>query len=142
MDSPIVASLVGALFYYGSDVFAGKLSSNISPLDSNLIRFVYLGIISLLYLIFVSKVSIYPQNTTLGKDYVYILLTALGMGIGNTILVMALNKFKVATIMPYFESFGIILGVTIGYLFFKEHLTINNLFAIILIIFGVFLYKD
>ena len=142
MDSPIVASLVGALFYYSSDVFAGKLSSNISPLDSNLIRFVYLGIISLLYLIFVSKVSIYPQNTTLGKDYVYILLTALGMGIGNTILVMALNKFKVATIMPYFESFGIILGVTIGYLFFKEHLTINNLFAIILIIFGVFLYKD
>lgn len=142
MDNVVISSLIGALFYYGSDVFAGKQSSNMKPLETNLLRFVYLGVISLIYLMFISKTPIFPQNQTLNKDYWYILLTALGMGIGNTILIMTLNKFKASTVMSYFESFGIIIGTLIGVLFFKEKLTLNNLIAISIIVLGVFLYKD
>jgi multidrug transporter EmrE-like cation transporter len=144
MNSVKLYSFIGSLFNYGSDIFSGKIESDISLLDRNLLKFVYLGFFSLIYLLFISKTPLLPTltNFTSNKNYLYILLTALGMGIGNTILINTLNKFNTATVMSYFESFGIIIGTIIGYLFFKESISSNNLIALALIIFGVFLYKD
>lgn len=137
----LISSLIGALFYYASDVFAGKAVSSIGIVDSNLLRFVYLGVISLVYIIFFSKTPLLPSAGQ-NRDYFYILLTALGMGIGNTILIWTLKRFKAATVMSYFESFGVLIGVVIGYLFFKETVGPRNLMAIALIMAGLFVYQD
>lgn len=138
----LISSLLGALFYYASDVFAGKAVSGVGVVDSNLLRFVYLGVISLVYIIFFSKTPLLPPNSSQNRDYFYILLTAIGMGIGNTILIWTLKRFKAATVMSYFESFGVLIGVIIGYLFFKETVGPRNLMAIALIMAGLFVYQD
>lgn len=136
------SSLIGALFFYGSDIFAGKTATTLGIVNSNLLRFVYLGILSFLYLVFVSKTPLLPANSSQNQDYLFILLTALGMGIGNTILIWTLQRYKAATVMSYFESFGVLMGAVIGYLVFKEAIGTRNLFAIGLIMLGIFLYQD
>lgn len=138
----IISSLLGASFYYTSDILLGKSALKFGLLEANLLRFIYLGIISLLYLLFISKTPLFPTEAAQTTDYTFILLTALGMGIGNMILLWTLQKHDAATVMSYYESFGVLLGAVIGYLYFKEDLTINNIFAIGLVMLGIFLYKE
>jgi multidrug transporter EmrE-like cation transporter len=138
----VILSLLGALFYYASDIFAGKAISSIGIVDSNLLRFVYLGIIALAYIILFSKTPLLPQSSSQNMEYFYILLTAIGMGIGNTILIWTLKRFKASTVMSYFESFGVLIGVLIGYFFFQELVGPRNLLAIFLIMTGLFIFQD
>jgi multidrug transporter EmrE-like cation transporter len=138
----VASSLLGASFYYGSDLFAGKSMSKFGALESNLLRFVYLGAISLIYLIFISKTPLFPTDSSQNMDYTFILLTAIGMGIGNTILIWTLQRYNAATVMSYFESFGVLLGAVIGYLYFKEAISTSNMIAIGVIMLGIFLYTD
>lgn len=138
----IISSLIGASFYYASDIFLGKSVLKLGLLEANLLRFIYLGILSLLYLLFISKTSLFPTDASQTTDYSFILLTALGMGIGNMILLWTLQKHDASTVMSYYESFGVLIGATIGYLYFKEDLTTNNIFAIGLVMLGIFMYKE
>ena len=82
--------------------------------------------------------TIFNWQTPLGWDWFYLLLIGIFSQLGQIFLTNALQKEKAASVAIIVYS-GLIYGLSIGWIVFGEAQTIESLFGMSLVVFGVIL---
>ncbi len=82
--------------------------------------------------------TIFNWKTPVGWDFLYLLLIGIFSQIGQIFLTNALQKEKAASVAIIVYT-GLIYGISIGWIVFGEGQTVESLFGMFLVVFGVIL---
>jgi len=129
----VVAGILIAILY-GVGTFFAKIVSERDPF----IQWIIVNIVGILLTLFIVVKD--PQRLwqIQGKILVYGVISAVMVVLGSLLLYYALNKGRASIVVPL-SSIGPAITTVLAVLFLGEHLSINQIIGIVLVILGVIL---
>ena len=128
----IVGILIAIL--YGVGTFFAKIVSERDPF----IQWIIVNIVGILLTVFIVIKD--PQRLwqIQGKILIYGVISAIMVVLGSLLLYYALNRGRASIVVPL-SSIGPAITTVLAVLFLGEHLSINQIVGIVLVILGVIL---
>ena len=128
----IVGILIAIL--YGVGTFFAKIVSEKDPF----IQWIIVNVVGILLTIFILIKD--PQRLwqTQGRILIYGVISAIMVVLGSLLLYYALNKGRASIVVPL-SSIGPAITTVLAVLFLGEHLSINQMIGIVLVILGIIL---
>jgi len=121
-------------FLYGVGTFFAKIVSERDPFIQWIIVNI-VGIILCMVIIFKEPQRLWYLH---GKILLYGIISAIMVVVGSLLLYYMLNKGKASIVVPL-SSIGPAITTVLAVIFLKEHLSINQIIGIVLIIGGIIL---
>jgi len=128
----IVGILIAIL--YGVGTFFAKIVSEKDPF----IQWIIVNVVGILLTIFILIKD--PQRLwqIQGRILIYGVISAIMVVLGSLLLYYALNKGRASIVVPL-SSIGPAITTVLAVLFLGEHLSINQMIGIVLVILGIIL---
>ncbi|AXI25943.1 hypothetical protein CFE53_06710 [Methanofervidicoccus sp. A16] len=132
MNEVIAGILIAIL--YGVGTFFAKIVSEKDPF----IQWIIVNIVGIVLSMFIVVKD--PQRLwqIQGKILIYGVISAVMVVLGSLLLYYMLNKGKASIVVPL-SSIGPAITTVLAVLFLKEHLSINQIIGIVLVILGIIL---
>lgn len=129
----VIAGILIAILY-GVGTFFAKIVSEKDPF----IQWIVVNIVGILLTILIVIKD--PQRLwqIQGKILVYAVISAVMVVLGSLLLYYALNRGRASIVVPL-SSMGPAITTVLAVLFLGEHLSINQILGIVLVILGVIL---
>ena len=129
----VIAGILIAILY-GVGTFFAKIVSERDPF----IQWIIVNIVGILLTVFIVIKD--PQRLwqIQGKILIYGVISAIMVVLGSLLLYYALNRGRASIVVPL-SSIGPAITTVLAVLFLGEHLSINQIVGIVLVILGVIL---
>lgn len=129
----VIAGILIAILY-GVGTFFAKIVSEKDPF----IQWIIVNIVGIVLSMFIIVKD--PQRLwqIQGKILIYGVISAVMVVLGSLLLYYMLNKGKASIVVPL-SSIGPAITTVLAVLFLKEHLSINQIIGIVLVILGIIL---
>ena len=129
----VIAGILIAILY-GVGTFFAKIVSERDPF----IQWIIVNIVGIVLSIFIVIKD--PQRLwqIQGKILIYGVISAVMVVLGSLLLYYALNKGRASIVVPL-SSIGPAITTALAVLFLGEHLSINQIIGIVLVILGIIL---
>ena len=131
-----------ASIFYSSQYFFSKiaLNENINSLELIISRYIYTGLIMLIFLILFKREKVLKY---INKKYIYYsTLIGLCSVLGGYFVYLILTKENFSKIVPLIETITVIISFLIGCFFFKEKISSQLLIGLMFSVIGIYLMKS
>ncbi|MBW9222984.1 EamA family transporter [Methanothermococcus sp. SCGC AD-155-E23] len=132
MNEVIAGILIAIL--YGVGTFFAKIVSEKDPF----IQWIVVNIVGILLTLLIVIKDPHRLGQIQGKILVYAVISAVMVVLGSLLLYYALNRGRASIVVPL-SSIGPAITTVLAVLFLGEHLSINQIVGIVLVILGVIL---
>ena len=129
----VIAGILIAILY-GVGTFFAKIVSEKDPF----IQWIVVNIVGILLTLLIVIKDPHRLGQIQGKILVYAVISAVMVVLGSLLLYYALNRGRASIVIPL-SSIGPAITTVLAVLFLGEHLSINQIVGIVLVILGVIL---
>ena len=129
----VIAGILIAILY-GVGTFFAKIVSEKDPF----IQWIVVNIVGILLTLLIVIKDPHRLGQIQGKILVYAVISAVMVVLGSLLLYYALNRGRASIVVPL-SSIGPAITTVLAVLFLGEHLSINQIVGIVLVILGVIL---